>query len=842
MQELRDFMKLTVPESEKTKEWYQFHADRIIPAHNSLMVQDYEEMTKLYQFKNNDLTLFKDEIDYYCGSMSEYGASEEELVPYNPIPNKLEQLKGDLLSRGNTHKVMLLTAKAMRQHDDEFIEKLKASVDQELALAVTRQQAKLQGMSEDEIDKYVQSLRAELEPQNISKRNFLSEGEKVYNKLLQFGLHDQEVRTKKMGTFEDLFTVDRFFLYVGWEHGKPVIKEVNPKHAGFSKNPNTPYVQKGDYFWNRDEITVADALQEYMNKLPEDEVDKIVQYGATFNSLDRNDKPVFDYTRYYSVLTALDQKMHKGEGLYQGTSLTNVNFNRTLWRVHLEFKAFKEIMFFTFPNEYGERITVQLNANTDIIPEGASKVKFTNKFMMESEKYVWTDELGKEYEAEFLAVPRRYELTKLGNDIIVDFREVPFQPDNYNNPFIDFELSYKGGICNSRNAKSISLLQRGLPYAFQYMAVKRLQDREIAKYVGQEAAIDADQIPDELGVDHENNPLAGEDKLLANEIIARKIGKRYYSGSRSVNGLPAPSTRTAGVTYNVVDTSPQLLNLQHLCSLINAEMGITIGIPPQREAAMAPNTNASDNRQALIQSTLATQSYFFFHDKIWSHALNDYLVYLKEYIRMNMDSKYFRLNYVTTDGSKDYIEITPEQLEKLEDVGLYLHDSGKEQLYFNFMTSPQIIQAFAQNAGEGVESISNILRALVRSNSVEEVHELIQNSAVEQQKRQERISQMQQQANEAVLKQQRELEKYKSDLKLEADLERVKAQGVVSIEQAKLQSQALANQFDIDQNKISDGIQRLKIEQEFLKAENAKDREVELIKARILANSKKKTT
>ncbi len=844
MLELRDFMKLTVPESEKDKEWYKFHADRVIPAYNSLTIQDFEEMSKLYQFANNDLTLFKKEIEYYCGSLEEFGATEEDLVPYNPIPNKLEQLKGDLIARGNTHKVILLTAKAMRQHNEEFINRLKKSVDQELSIAIEKQRAAMQGMSEEEMKQVEEQLRTELTPQNLNKRDFLSEGEKVYNKLLQYAMFDQDVRSKKMETFEDLFKVDRMFLYTGWRHGKPSINVLNPKHVGFSKNPNTPFIQHGDYVWYRDELTVADALQEYINKLEPDEIQKILQYGATFNSVDRNDKPVFDYTRYYSLLTAMDQKLHKGEGMHQGTSLTNVNFNRTLWRVHLEFKAFKQIMFFTFRDEYGEKITVQLNHDAAVIPDYASKVKFVNRYMMDSEKYVWSDEEGNEFEAEILSVPRRYEITKLGNDIIVDFREVPYQPDNYDNPFLDFELSYKGGIANSRNSKSISLMQRVLPYAFQYMALKRLQDREIAKYVGQEAAIDVDQIPDDLGVDHEGNPLEGEDKLLQNEIIARRIGKRYYSGSRSVNGLPSPTTRTAGVSYNIVDVSPQLINIQQLCNLINAEMGIIMGVPPQREAATMPNTNVTDNKQALVQSTMATQSYFYYHDKVWAHALNEYLYYLKHYIKFNLDeqTKYYRLNYVSTEGTSDYLEITPDQLEKLEDIGLYLHDSGKEQLYFNFMMSPQTMQAFAQNAGEGIESISGVLRAIVRSNSVEEVHELVVQEADKQRARQEKLGQMQQAQLAEQAKQMQGLEQYKSDLKLQSDLQKIAATREADKERAEIQVQALAMQYDINQNKESDIIEKTKLDHEFQRSENAKDRQLELIKTRILANSRKTPT
>jgi hypothetical protein len=57
-------------------------------------------------------------------------------------------------------------------------------------------------------------------------------------------------------------------------------------------------------------------------------------------------------------------------------------------------------------------------------------------------------------------------LQGLGEDVYVDFREVPFQPDNLENPFTKFELSYKGGIVNSRNAKFISLDDEGLTICF----------------------------------------------------------------------------------------------------------------------------------------------------------------------------------------------------------------------------------------------------------------------------------------------------------------------------------------------------------------------------------------
>ena len=89
---MNDAIKLR--EKVKDREWYKYQLERYVPYTASPIVHDYMEMKKLYEFVNNDLSKFKDDIAYYCGSLEEYGATEETLVPYNPIPNKLEVLKG----------------------------------------------------------------------------------------------------------------------------------------------------------------------------------------------------------------------------------------------------------------------------------------------------------------------------------------------------------------------------------------------------------------------------------------------------------------------------------------------------------------------------------------------------------------------------------------------------------------------------------------------------------------------------------------------------------------------------------------------------------------------------
>lgn len=825
---LTDFLKLRVPESEKTLEWYKYQCDRIIPVQSVLTVEDYEEMKKLYEFKNNDLTLFKDEIDYYCGSLEEFGATEEELIPYNPIPQKLEILKGEMLARGNTLKIILLTAKAIQTKNEQLYNLIKQSVEEELQLAIEQQRKQMEGMSEEDAAKYVEELRTTKTPADINHKNFLSEQEILYNKLLDYTYADQDVLSKKLESIEDAAIVDRFYVYPGWKHGRPFIQMLNPLHVGFDKNPNTPFIQHGDYVWYRDEITVADALQEYANRLSADDIDKLAQYATTVNAIDSRhvQQPVFDYTQYYSLLEHFGERLQRGVGTHQGRSVTRMNVFQTLWRVHLEFKAFREVIFLTVKDDYNDTIT--LDVNTNIIPKEASKVSYTNRWGEQCDKYVW-DENGTTLEAEIVWIPRRYEVTRLGNDIYVDFREVPYQPDYGDNPFSRFELTYKGGIINSRNAKSISMVQRALPYAFQYMAAKRLQDREMAKYVGQERAVDVDQIPDELALNHENGPEADQDRALKADVIARKTGTRYYSGSRSANGLPVPPTRTAGVSYNVVDTSPQLINLQQLCNLINTEMGMVMGIPPQREAATMPNTNVRDNQQALMQASLSTQSIYFFIDKVWAHVLNEHLLNLKTYLQnlfaANPALKNHQFEYILPNGTKELMSVTPDSVEQLEDIGLYIFNSGKDKLYFDIMLAN--IQPLAQNAGQGASSLSAILKGLVSTNSVEEVHKLISIEEDRQQQRLQEQAKQQQEAQAQLVKMQQEMEKFKTDIKLAADLAKIEEQTNARLQQATIEADRFRLQQDVDNNKVADETERQREQQEWEAKENDKDRQIE---------------
>jgi len=736
---------LKVSEKEKfkdDKQWFKDIANHLVPANNTL-VDDYDKMKTCYEVLNNNLVGFKEQLDRFCNPLGEnIGEIEEDILPFAKLHTKISSLKGELLKRNDNHKIVLLSAKAIKDKNDALIKALKESVEEKLQLQIEKMQMQMQGMSPEDSEKYIQSLRTQLEPEDLLIKNWQSEWEIFYSKALKYCYYDQEIKTKKLETFEDTLTADRCFIYSGWKHGKPYFEIRNPLYSGFHKAPNQQFVNKGDYFWYKKAITPAEALDNYGYILEDNDLDNlgISTTAASKENLNKYLRDEVGFEMLKSMDTSYNSNISKEIGTHQvrGNS-RRIQSNSLIWETHIEFKAFREMIFLSYLDDYGKNITLLVSKDFEI-PKTANKINFINKHGQESIKYVWIDGIDKtEYTAEILWIPRKYEVVRLGNNVYPICREVPYQNTNLNSPYTSFNLSTFGAVFTSRNAASVSLLERALPSYFQFLYVKHIQNRELAKYQGAVQAIDVDQIPDSLGQDIYGEPI--RDKVASYLLYLKKTNKDFYSGSQnSLGGLP-PATRSPGSSGYMLGTAAELMNLQQLLEYIDREIGLSMGISPQREAAFSSNTNVTDNKQAIIQSSHITEPYFYLHNEVWKGALNDYLMNFRAYCERLFEeypNEEHVFHYVTQDGVEELFKVTPKSLQHI-DIGLYLSNSGQDQQYLDYMLNN--VQAFAQNS-EGVEMISNLIKSITSGASPEEVHKALQIESLKQQKRQESIKQL----------------------------------------------------------------------------------------------------
>jgi hypothetical protein len=726
-------INLKVSEAEKKANdnlWYKDYLKSVLPTDWSTL-ENYNEMKRLYEIINNDLSGWKRHIDEFCNPLGEnIGQIEEELLPYPLLHNNLNVLKGESLKRSGEFKVLLLSAKAIKNKNKQLLEAIQRSVDEKVNLEIEKIKKQLEGMPEEEAQAYIEQMKTQEQPEDINIKNFQSEWEIFYNHVAKYCYFTEDIRTKRMDTTEDVFIADRMFLYSGWKNGKPYIEVRNPLYVGFKKDANELYVQKGDYVFYKKPITISDAIQKYSDELSEADIQSL---GTANNSAGANPmfnvgkgaEPVHD-TFNSDIYKDLNYSMVNSKliGLHQGQGAVRKYMdNQFVWETHFEFKAFRKIIFLTYTDEYGEKIITKLD-DTFKIPKEAVKTKFRNKFGDQSEKFVWVDEMtGVEYTAEPMWIPRKYEVIRLGSDIFPICREVPFQVTSYENPYTNFELSTKGAIFTSRNAKSVSLVERAVPSYLQALYIKHIQNRELAKYQGAIQSIDVDQIPDDLGKDIYGEDI--RDKVATYLFYLKKTNKDFYSGSQNSNGGLPPSTRSPGSSGYMLGTAVELMNLQNLLDLLEREVGLAMGIPPQRKAEYANYTTNADNNQALQQSAIITEPYFYLHNEIWKYAIQDYLYNFRTYceILMEDDPSDAMFYYMLPDGTQELLKVTPNHLDLIT-IGLYVTSSDYDRQYNQMML--QMVHAFSQNQGQGVEIVSELVKNILSGTSPEETHKKIQ--------------------------------------------------------------------------------------------------------------------
>jgi len=794
---------------EKDGQWFKDFMNHYIPFQLPYH-EDYEVMLNSYKVVNNDLSGYREQLEAFCNPLGlSVGEIEETVLPYPELRNKVNILKGEMLTRKDTFHIMLLSSKAIKEKNEQLLNAIKESVDEKTAIDISKMEMEMQGMSQEEIQKFTQELRTKNEPEDLLVKDFMSESEIFYNKAIKFCEYNQDIQDKKSQTFEDVIATDRCFIYSGWKHGKPYLEIRNPLTVGFHKNPNERYIQHSDWVWYTKAITVTEAQECY--NLTEDEVNQLgvsVTKGLSHKHdvLAGKAEPVWDHS-IKNMQMSMNHNISndKTKGLNESPLNALHAYTDLVWETHFEFKAFKEVIFLSYRDEYNFQIVLPVSSDYSI-PKGAKKEKFLNRFDQESERYVWFDKkMDTEFTAEKIWIPRKYEIIRLGGAVYPIFREVPYQYTNIEDPFGSFELSTKGAIFNARNTKSVSLIQHALQPYFQYLYVKHIQNRELSKYQGAIQSIDIDQIPDKLGEDLYGNEI--RDKLATYLIYLKKTNKDIYSGSQtSLGGLP-PATRSPGSNGYLIGTAVELMNLQQLLEMLKREISMAMGISPQRESNFVPGSNVSDNQQAITQSYAITEPYFFAHSQIWKAAINDWLINFRTFCKTQFEVhnlKDLSFQYWLPDNTSELLKVTPSSVSH-SDIGLFLTNSTINQKYADLML--QNSMAFAQNQGEGISAVSGIIKDIVSGASPQEIHKRIM---IQENKIHERQMQMQQQQIDAQKEaQQKELENREDMQKFEIEKIVTKA---IEDRNTKLQVAAIgalgfSEEKDVDNDGVPDVIE-----------------------------------
>lgn len=822
--------RLKVPESKKNKQWYKEIMEYVVPFNNTA-VTDYTKMRAAYGLINNDITIFKEALDVLCKPEGEFFSVpfeiDDEYAIYNRLYPKVMYIVGEMLKRNDKFDVYLNSDLLNKMKEEEFRKVIEESIDEWIQIQMELQDLEKQGASPIEMQDYYEKMRSQPEPQNLADSDYKAELEIFCEKIIDYFYHKFKIKRKKALTIKHAIASDRIFAGVIEKNGRPQPFIFNTLHSGFHKSPNEEDVSKGDYFWYRTALTYAQAYDELHDKVSEEDLNKLSTYVGISNNRPNEKWDIksgkAEFQRDYSFVQGAREstdvfEKHVGQSMGTGTNW-RYNTERLVWKTYMQFKAYAHVIFLTYTNELGKQITEIVPSSYEI-PDDAVKVQYKNRYGMDSSRYEWIDPFGNPMYAEKLWIPRRYEVTRYGSDIYVDFRQCRFQPTSIDNPF-EFSLGIKGGFFTSLNSEPISLVERAAPSLMQYIFVKKLQNKELAKYEGYIKNIDVSQIPDYLTQDENGEPLyEGVDKMAVWRYYRRKLGDSYFDSNVSGTGIPNPQ-RTAPVKPEIAGSIAEIMNMQNLLDLIDREMGLQMLVPPQAEGIFMPHSNVQDNMQALNQGYTMAEEFFARHNDIWEEVAGEYLrqfiIYYRQFFEDNPETTETFLSYVNSENHRVTIKITPELLDH-EDLGVFIQDTTASDAYRRHMTMN--LQAIAQNAGEGVETISNIVMSLTRGDSPADIHKKIMLASKQQQQRMERMQELQERA--AAREKQSEFEKLQLESQLE--MQRDDNEYAHKKEIAALDLYKFTQDKNQDQDGVPDYIEALKV----IRQLNQKDRELDI--------------
>ena len=375
---------------DKNEDWWKEIGQMYLTSMDNYTLRpDFDKKHKLFKFFNNDLSDYVQDVNSMCNDLLTVDAAQDMLLHYNVIRNKYDVLHGELLRRGNNHKIVLLSAKAIKHKNDQMLERIRTNVEQDLQVVLNRAIETLQAMPRNDLEKFIQEERQMLTPRDINYRSFLSDVEIYKNKMLKYIYMQDDILKKKADTFQQQFIGSEFYIKNDWLHGKPTISIKNPLYCQYHKSGNEYDAGKSDWFKYTDQITVGQAMDEYSNVLTTDQLEEVLKTGMNISAVNQEHltKILHDYSYFY-LNRNLGRATNNLWGLSESNPHDNYFFNRNVKRIHLEFKSWDEVMFYTYKDEYGSPITIILDSNVDIIPKDIKPVEFINEYFEKDEVYL----------------------------------------------------------------------------------------------------------------------------------------------------------------------------------------------------------------------------------------------------------------------------------------------------------------------------------------------------------------------------------------------------------------------------------------------------------------------
>ena len=412
-----------------------------------------------------------------------------------------------------------------------------------------------------------------------------------------------------------------------------------------------------------------------------------------------------------------------------GTELSTVEIDE-IYEEYQSMDSFSDSSF-TFKNDGSSNLGVRVIHGEW---KGLKAIKFIQGVDVETgepfeimvdETYKLNPDLG-EYSQHIEWIVTKYEGYKIARDKYAFLREVPGQYRDLNNLY-DCKLSYTGADYDNLNSEVTSIVDRMKQWQYFYNIINYRIELLTASDEGKKLLINLGLIPKGAGITVEK---------WMHYFSANKIG--FLDPNEEGN-------RNADITQAAKEIDMSLASdIQkyiELASYIERRCGESVGITRQIEGQIDSGDAVSNTRAAIVQSANILEPYFEVHNNIKRNALQA-LIETAKVAYSEYQPKH--LNYVLDDMSRAMVKMDYELLEN-STYGIFVSNSMKSH------EALQMIQQLSHAALQNQTAELSDIAIIMKSDSVQEVEELLKASEQER-------KEGEQAAQQAQLKQQADSE------------------------------------------------------------------------------------
>lgn len=792
---MRNFPKQRIPFSEKVKDDYKWAKDVM----DSLLLMgetersmtdsyqhEYYRMLSNYQLFNNVINQKDFEAD--CNRFGiEIGSFQDNIRPYNKTYNKIQVLLGEELALPVTFQSIITNSEGIKT-------KLMVKNNMLRDYVIAQIQSTLTSLGYDK--ELVEDPSQVLDPKDIEKymnSTHVDSREKLNNKLLQYIIRKLNVKDIKNDAFKHALISGYELVYVGENNGQLLLSALNPLGFFYHKSGEEKFVENAQYAGYRTYMNSSDILDRLGLFMKEEDIKKIDASYKTANAFGMHaPEPDMQYH-----LDSMDNYLFYNS---KGTSEGSYNRNSTNdWLVqHVEWKSQKEVGFLEITKVDGEVVSELVDHNFKA-PDHAEKVEVLKEFNRRCTYYVWQDIEGNRFELEWGWVPEVWEGTRIGKNIYCKIGPKKHQFRSIDN-FHEVKLGYHGLAYSAMNAQAVSVMDRMKPFQYLYFIIMHKLKRLIAEDKGKTYHFDTTMV----------DPKLGWEKTI---YYLDELNIDFYNPLHNAEKPGAFNRQKVGGSTDRSNMQ-HILNYVALLDVIDQQISDVAGISREREGRIN-NDAAVTNAQANIQtSSVVTKTFFHNHDKVWENVLTSATNVLQSIFR----DKPFVAQYVLDDLSIASLEITPESFLDC-DFAIFISNSAQDRQLFEDIK--QLAQPLIQNDKMTFQDLIKTFK----TNSVQELQEIISSSEKEALERNQQMMQQQMQMD-AQLKQQ--------EFEQQVQLLTIEHQNNMELEQLKI-----AADTDLNDNEIPDAFEMEKFRKDVELKEKKLDLEEKKIKAAISSKNTK---